>query len=135
MSVLLSSLRYCVFSLCYGRYDALQVGSFWDIEENGMVFGLGSDLDQAEGAVGVEGGGRQHVQEVGLPDVVGAGAGHEDAAGAKHLEGAEIEFFVAAEGGVEIALRLGEGGRVENDGVVAAIRGGVVLEQVEGVGL
>ena len=67
--------------------------------------------------------------------MVGAGAGDEDAAGAKHLEGAEVEFFVAAEGGVEVALGFGEGGRIENDGVVVAVGGGVVLEQVEGVGL
>ena len=100
-----------------------------------MVFGLASDLDQAEGAVGVEGGAGEHFQEIGLANVVGAGAGDEDAAGAKHLEGAEVELFVAAEGGVEVALRFGEGGRVEDDGVVAAVGGGVVLEQVEGVGL
>ncbi len=67
--------------------------------------------------------------------MVGAGAGHENAAGAEHLEGAEVEFLVAAEGGIEVALGFGEGGRIENDGVVVAIGGGVVLEQVEGVGL
>ena len=100
-----------------------------------MILGLSADLDEAEGAVGVEGGGGQHLEEVVLADVVGAGAGDEDAAGAEHLESAEIEFLVAAEGGVEIALALGEGGRVENDGVVAAVGGGIVLEQVEGVGL
>ena len=99
-----------------------------------MVFGLSADLEEAEGAVGVEGGVGEHFEEVGLTDVVGAGAGDEDPAGAEHLEGAEIEFLVAAESGVEIALALGEGGRVENDGVVAAIGGGVVLQQVEGVG-
>src|SRR4029077_17906659 len=57
-----------------------------------------------------------------------------------HFEGAEIKFFVAPERGVEIALAPGERGRVENNGVVAGtlVRtswGGVVLEQVEGVGL
>ncbi len=83
-----------------------------------MVFGLSANFDQAQGAVGVKGGGGEHFEEVGLADVVGAGAGDEDAAGAEHLEGAEIEFLVAAEGGVEIALALGEGGRVENDRVV-----------------
>ena len=64
MSVLLSIIIYYLFSLCYGRYDALQVSSFGDIQQDGMVFGLASDLDQAEGAVGVEGGGGQHFQEI-----------------------------------------------------------------------
>ena len=104
-----------------------------------MVFGLPSDFDQAEGAVSVEGGGGQHFEEVGLADVVGAGAGDQDSARAEHLEGAEIEFLIAAQGGVEVALGLGESGRVENDGVVATrlLRtsgGGIVLEQIEGVG-
>jgi hypothetical protein len=105
-----------------------------------VVFGLSSDFDQAQGTVGVESGRTEHLEEVRLADVVGAGAGDEDAAGAKHLEGAKIEFFVAAQGGVEIALGLGKGGRVENDGVVAAslLRTSwrsIVLEQIEGVGL
>jgi hypothetical protein len=100
-----------------------------------MVFGLSADLEEAEGAVGVEGGVGEHFEEVGLTDVIGAGAGDENPAGAEHLEGAEIEFLVAAESGIEIALALGEGGRVENDGVVAMIGGRVVLEQVKGVGL
>ena len=84
--------------------------------------------------MGVEGGVGEHFEEVGLADVVGAGAGDENPAGAQHLQGAEVEFLVAAEGGVEIALGLGEGGRIEDDGVVTAVGGGVVLEQVEGVG-
>ena len=85
-------------------------------------------------AVGVAGGVGEHFEEIGLADVVGAGAGDQDAAGAKHLQGAQVEFFVAAEGGIEVALALGEGGRIENDGVVALAGGGVVLEQIEGVG-
>ena len=84
--------------------------------------------------MGIEGSGGQHFEEVRLADVVGAGASDQDAAGAEHLEGAEIEFLVAAKGGVEVALGLGEGRRVEDDGVVATAGGGVVLEQVEGVG-
>ena len=84
--------------------------------------------------MGVKCGTGKHFQEVGLADVVGAGAGDEDAAGTEHLEGPEIEFFVAAQGSVEVALALGERGWVENDGVVAAVGGGVVLEEVKGVG-
>ena len=99
-----------------------------------MVFGLTANLDQPQGALGIASGVSQHFEEVGLADVVGAGAGDQDAAWAQHLQGAEVEFFVAAEGGIEIALTLGERGRVEDDRVVALTGGGVVLEQIEGVG-
>ena len=99
-----------------------------------MVFRLAADLYQAESAVGVKCGAGEHFQEIGLSYVVGAGAGDEDAAGAEHFEGAEIELFVAAQGGVEVALALGERGWVENDGVVVTVGGGVVLEEVKGVG-
>ena len=98
-----------------------------------MIFSLSSDLDHAEGAVGVAGSVSQHAQEVSLADMVGAGAGDQNAAGAQHLQGTQVEFFVAAEGGIEVALALGERWRVEDDGVVALAGGGVVLEQIEGV--
>ena len=67
--------------------------------------------------------------------MVGAGAGDEDPARSKHLERTEIEFLVSAQRSVQIALALGEGRRIEDDGVVAAVRVGIVLQQVEGVGL
>ena len=89
-----------------------------------MVFGLPANLDQAQGAVGIAGGVGQHFQEVGLADVVGAGAGDQDPAGTQHFQGAQVEFLVAAQGGIEVALALGEGGRIENDGVVALAGGG-----------
>src|SRR5579864_4965213 len=65
--------------------------------------------------------------------MVGTGAGDERTAGAKHLEGAQIEFFVAAKGSVEVALALGEGWRVQNDSVVLVAGRGVVSQQVESV--
>src|ERR1039457_2072714 len=132
MSVLLSTTLLCLFSLAYSRNHALQVGRFWDIQKNGMVFSLSADLDQAEGAVSVEGSRGQHLAETGLTDVVRAGAGDEDAAGAEHFQSPKIEFFVAAMGGVEIALALSEGRRVENDSVVVVVGGGIVLEEGEG---
>ena len=136
----MSTIILCLFSSAYRCNNALQIGGFGDIQQNGMVFGLSANFDQAEGAVGVKGGRGEHLEEVLLADVIGAGAGDEDTAGTEHLEGAEIEFLVAAEGGVEITLALGEGRWVEDDGVVVAsfVRtsgGGVVLQEVEGVGL
>jgi len=99
-----------------------------------VVIRLSSNLDQTEYAVSITGSAGKHFQEVGLANVVGARAGDENSTWAEHLEGAEVEFLVAAEGGIEVALGFGEGGRVENDGVIALAGGGVVLEQIEGVG-
>src|SRR5271155_868560 len=135
MSVLLSTTICVLFSLCYIGNNTLQVGSLRDAEQNWMVFGLGAKLNQPQAAVGIEGSRRQHFQEVERADVIGTGAGHEHAAGAQHLQRAEVQLFVPAEGSVEVALRLGKGRRVENDGVVAAVGGGIILEQVEGIGL
>ena len=64
-----------------------------------MVFGLSSNFDQAEGAVGVGGGGAQHVEEAGLVNVVGAGAGDEHASGAEHLQ-VTAAFAIDEEDGV-----------------------------------
>ena len=58
-----------------------------------------------------------------------------DAAGTKHLQRAQVQLLVAAQRGRHGALGLGERRRVENDGVVLPAGGGVVLQQVEGVGL
>ena len=70
-----------------------------------MIFGLPSDFDQAEGPAGVKGGVGQHFDEVRLAYMVGAGTRDKDAAGAKHLESAEVELFVATQGCLDI-LRL-----------------------------
>src|SRR5271157_1590707 len=53
----------------------------------------------------------------------------------QHFQGSEIKFLVAAKSGFDRALAFGEGRGVEDDGVVLLARRGVVLEQVEGVGL
>src|SRR5208282_539961 len=128
MSVSLSSTISIYFILVYGRYQALEIGRFRDIQQDGVVFGLSADLDQTQCTVGVESGAAQHLLEIGLTDVVGAGAGDQDAAGSKHLQGAQVELLVAAQGGIEVALALGEGRGVEDDGVVTVIRSGIVLE-------
>src|SRR5579863_2305501 len=66
--------------------------------------------------------------------MVGAGAGDQNPSRTKHFQGAKVEFLVASDGGVEVALALSEGRWVEDDGVVGLAGGGIVLEQVEGVG-
>src|ERR1700684_479664 len=85
-----------------------------------MVLCLPTNLDQPKSSASIQGGVGEHFEEVGLTHVVRTGAANQDTAGAEHLQGAEVEFFVATESRVEIALALGEGGGVENDGVVAA---------------
>ena len=135
MSALLSIQKICLFSLTYECYNALKIGSFWHVQEDGMVPGLPPNLDQTQGSVGIMGRFGEHFEKVCWVDMVGAGAGDQDAAGAKHLQGAEVELFVAAEGGIEGAFTFGEGGWIENDGVIALAGGSVVLEQIEGVGL
>src|SRR5271165_2751296 len=95
---------------------------------------MSSNLRHAQSATGITGCVGQHLDEVGLADVVGAGAGDQDTAGAKHLQGTQVEFFIAPEGGIEVALGLSEGWRIENDRVKALSGRREVLEQVEGVG-
>ena len=84
-----------------------------------MVFSLSANLGQAQGAVSVVGCIGEHFEEIRLADMVGTGARDQYAAGADHLQGTQIQLLVAAEGGLEVALALGEGGRIEDDGVVA----------------
>jgi hypothetical protein len=99
-----------------------------------VVGGLGAALEDAEGFAGVEGGFGDDGEQHGFAHVVGAGAGDEDAAGGEQFEGAEVDFLVAAGGGVEAGAGFGEGGRVEDDGrerLVAVLFGG---EEVEDVG-
>jgi hypothetical protein len=50
--------------------------------------------------------------------VVGAGARDEGTAGAEHLEGAQVELFVAAHGAFGGPAGFGKGRWVEHDGVV-----------------
>ena len=85
--------------------------------------------------MGVEGGAGDGLEEVGGADMEGTGAGDEDSAGLEHFKSTEIQFFVAAQGLVEIAFGFGEGRGVEDDGVVFFAGVGVVAEEVEGVGL
>ena len=83
-----------------------------------MVGGGGAGFEELDAAAGVGCGGGDDGGEVFERDVVGAGVGDEGSAGGEQAEGAEVELLVAAEGGVGGALGLGEGGWVEDDGVV-----------------
>src|SRR5216683_4636744 len=104
MSALLSIYVFLSFSVDYGENQALQIGGFRNIQQNWMVFSLSSDFHKTQGAVGIPSGFCEHFEEKGLADVERAGASNQDSAGAKHLERAQVELFVAAERGVQVAL-------------------------------
>ena len=67
-----------------------------------MVLGLGTPFQDAESPAGVEGGLRDDFHKIALGDVMGAGASNEDAAAGEELEGLEIDFLVAAQGGLQV---------------------------------
>ena len=49
-------------------------------------------------------------------NVVGTGAGDEQTAGAQHLEGAQVQLLVAAQGTFYGSLCFGERRRIKHDG-------------------
>src|SRR5437868_2428987 len=99
-----------------------------------MVFCLGANLQDSQRAVSVADGLSDYLEELGLAHVIRTGAGDQGATGTQHPEGAQVQFFIAAKGSVEVALALGEGWRIENDGVVLVAGGGMVTQQVESIG-
>ena len=60
-----------------------------------MVFCLRALLQQAQRFVSISSGFRDHLQELGFADVIGAGTSHQDSAGTKHFQGAQVEFWYA----------------------------------------
>ena len=92
-------------------------------------------LKQAHAPRCVGGSGGDCAFKIGPANMMRAGAGDEQAAGAQHFERAQIQFLVAAQRALNGALGFGEGRRVENDGVefLAGLR--PVAENLEGVGL
>ena len=96
-----------------------------------MIFSLSSNLKKAQRAVGVNGGRGQHFKERGVADVIGAGACNEDSPRRQHLQSTEVQFLVAAYGGIEIALGFGERRWIEHDGVVLLPRRLVLAQQLK----
>ena len=87
-----------------------------------MVLTLRAALDQLHAAAGVARGFGEDFEEERLGHVVGAGAGDEVAARFEHLERAQVDLLVAARGRGDARAVLGEGRRVEDDGVEALAR-------------
>lgn len=100
-----------------------------------MVLGLCSSLDDSNRFVGVVGSLGDDLEEKGFGNVVGAGAGEEEAARLENLEGAKIDLLVAAVSSRDAVAILGKGRGVENYGVEATPRIVVFLEEVKCVSL
>src|SRR5713101_6797510 len=99
-----------------------------------MIFCLSTIFEDAKTSVDVARRNSHHLQILRRADVVGAATGDQNSTRTQHLERPQIELFVAPEGGVQVGLALGEGGRVEHDSVVAAPGIGVVPQEVKRVG-
>ncbi len=97
--------------------EAFEVAGFGEGEDLGVVGGGGAGFEELDAATGVGCGGGDDGGELLQRDVVRAGVGDERAAGGEQAERAEVELLVAAGGGGDGAFGLGEGGRVEDDGV------------------
>jgi len=115
--------------------EALEVLGLGEVEQDGVVVRGTAAFEQGDAAVGVNGGRGDDGFEFGEADVVGAGAGDEQSAGAEHFEGAEVELFIAAECALDGALAFGEGGRIDDDDVPVVFGFGPVAEELEGIGL
>src|ERR1035437_2593352 len=114
--------------------NALQVGRFRYVQQDRMVERLAALFQNSHSAARIGSGGAEHREEFRLADMERTGAGDENAAWPKHLQGAKIQLLIAAQRGRHGALGLGERRWIENDGVILPARDSVVLEQVEGVG-
>src|SRR5882762_575956 len=142
MSDIQSSIVNTYNSMTYGRIwsDYLQdqrfeVGRLRDRRHDGVVLSLNALFEQSYDPLSVQRSSDDNVLQLLPANVIRARAGDQDSAGTEHLQGPQIQFFVAPRSGRKVALGLGERWRVENDGVVLTPGRGIVLEQVKGVGL
>lgn len=97
-----------------------------------MVGGLAAHLHQAHAAAGLLGGLGNQGQEAGAVEVVGAGAGHQEAARRHHFQGAAVDGQVTFFPLFEMLAALDEGRRVENDRAEAPAA--LLAQKVEDVG-
>ena len=69
-----------------------------------MVFGLGPFFEELDGAAGVLSSGGEHLQKVRLTDVKRTGTRDQNPAWTQHLEGPQVQLFIAAQGRFQIAF-------------------------------
>jgi hypothetical protein len=85
-----------------------------------MVPGLCSPLHDCDCLACVYGSLREDLEKERLGNVVRTGAADQVPARFQQLHGAKIDFLIAALGRGDAGSILGEGRRIENDGVKAA---------------
>src|SRR5208282_987566 len=126
---------YLLFSIAYAQYQALEIAGLRHIQQNWMILRRPSVLHNTQRLVSILGGVGDHFEEVRGAHMKRAGTRSQNPSGPQHLHRAQVEFLVAAQRLVEIALGFGEGRRIENDGVIAPVGGRVFSQDIEGVAL
>src|SRR5262249_28995141 len=122
-----------VLRLKLSQHETLQVVGLGHAQDHRAVADLPALLHDRDRPAGVARGRGQDLLEIGLVDVVGAGAGDEAAAGFEDLERAEVDLLVAPAGFLDGVLALRERGRVEDDRGEALAPVVEVAQQVEDV--
>ena len=120
--------------LKYAQDQTLQVMRFRNRQQNRMIARLRAALDHHRRTMRIERGFGDHAQQVGLAHVKRTRAGDQVPAGVQNLHGAQVQFLVAAQGGIEVAFLAGERGRVEHDEIKPLLFGVGRLQKIETVG-
>ncbi len=122
-------------ALLYLQDQALQVLSLGNVEDHGVVWSSSTAFQKTNAALRIAGGSSHHAVKLVPGNVVRAGAGHQRSPRPQHLQRAQIELFVTAQGAGHGALGFGKSGRVEHHGVEGVARGAPVAQKIECVGL
>ncbi len=112
---------------------APEVLRFRNAGDDGVVSALAVHIQQTKRTLGIHRCGIDHGAEISGSNVVGAAECGEDAAGLQHLEGAEVDLLVAAQGIMEGLLGLGKAGRIQDDEIVGVAVLFCRLQEVEHV--
>src|SRR3954470_4330693 len=97
--------------------QALQIAGLRHSQQRRVVAGGAALFDELYRPARVGGGGEDGFLEHRLAHVEAAARRYEDAARREKLERAQVDLLVAAERRVHGTAGLGEGGRVEDDGI------------------
>ena len=104
-------------------------------EQNRVIPRLRAAIHNHHRTVRVEGSFGNHLQEIPLGDVERARTGHKTAPGTKHLERAQIQLLVSAEGGINIRLLARKGRRIQDNRVEAPALLVRCFQEIEAIGL
>src|ERR1700691_861374 len=114
---------------------ALEILGLGDIQQDRMVRTRAATYQQPTAALCISRGGCHYAMKLIPGNVVGAGASHQRATRTQHLQSAQIELFVTAQGARHGALGLGKSGGIEHHRVKSSARSAPIAEKIECVGL